>query len=128
MPPHSNWKITRALLVDLRAAAKRIYPLEFIAMLGVSAPRSRVLSECIILPAEFGQTHSVLHSELIPADPLVVGSIHSHPSRSARASSADLAAFSHLGKIHLILAYPFRESDFRAYSASGERISLEIVE
>ena len=126
MPP--AWKMTRSLLVSLRAAAGKIYPMEFIAMLGVSASASHTMSEFIILPAEFGYTHSGLHTELIPTDELIVGTIHSHPSRSMRASEADLAAFSRLGKVHLILGHPFRERDFRAYSASGELLSLEIVD
>ncbi len=122
-----SWKIKRSLLSDLMSAARKVYPDEFIAMLGVSTPLSMVLSEMVVFPAEFGKTHSQLRWDLVPFDPLIVGSVHSHPSHSASPSSADLNAFSRMGKIHLILAYPFSLASFRAYSVRGKLVSIEIV-
>lgn len=97
-------------------------------MMGVSARDSFCLSELIVLPAEFGYTHSGLHTELIPFDPLVVGTVHSHPSPSVRASKQDLAAFARLGKIHLILGHPYEESQVAAYSSTGVRIPLTVID
>ena len=104
-----------------------MYPDEFIALLSVTPEHPHVLSQFVVVPAEFGRTHSQLREDLIPTDPLIAGTVHSHPSPSARASEQDLIAFSRLGEIHLILAYPYNETSFRAYSASGKSRTIPLV-
>mgnify|MGYP001606496819 CR=1 FL=1 len=97
-------------------------------MLSVSAADPFLLDECVILPAEFGWEHSELRSDLIHFDTSIIGSVHSHPSPSTRPSSADLGFFSRMGKVHLILGHPYRESSFSAYDSGGRKIHLGIVD
>jgi proteasome lid subunit RPN8/RPN11 len=108
-------------------AAKKVYPLEFISMLSVSEENLSCLSELVILPAEYGWDFSELRTDLIPFDPLIVGSVHSHPTSSMRPSSADRLVFARLGKIHLILGHPYGISSFSAYDSNGKKILLPIV-
>jgi len=109
-------------------AAQKVYPLEFIAMLGVSKSNPNCLSEFVILPAEFGEDYSELHTELIPFDSLIVGSVHSHPDYGTRPSPEDLNVFSRLGKIHLILGRPYSLSSFSAYDSKGRKVSMPVVD
>jgi proteasome lid subunit RPN8/RPN11 len=128
MAASNEWKITPALVRNICSAARSTYPDEFISMLGVSEKGSRVLSELVIVPAEFGKTHSSVRTDLIPFDPLIVGSIHSHPNENARPSSADRNFFSRMGHVHIIAGYPYSFETMRAYSAQGKPISLTIKE
>lgn len=121
------WTISRSLIGHLMSAAKHVYPDEFIAMLSVTPSAPYCISEFVVVPAEFGRTHSQLHEELIPRDPLIVGTVHSHPSPSARASEQDLIAFSRLGEVHLILSRPYAESSFRSYLRNGKTVTIPIV-
>ncbi len=121
------WSITKSLIRNLMHAAARVYPLEFIAMVGVSKDTPYCLSEIIVLPAEFGEDFSELHTELIPFDPLIVGSVHSHPDDVTRPSAEDLNVFSRLGKIHLILGHPYDETSFSAYDSKGKKVNLRVV-
>lgn len=122
-----SWSIKQSLLDDLLYSAKAVYPNEFIAMVGVTRAQPFVLNECIVLPAEYGRIHSQLRADLIPFDPTIVGTVHSHPSPSSRASAADRNAFARLGKIHLILGYPYDSVSFSAYSSDGKKVPLPIV-
>lgn len=126
--PLSEWKITPSLVRNICAAARATYPDEFISMLGVTKADSRTLSELVVVPAEFGKTHSSLRADLIPFDPLIVGSIHSHPNEGALPSAADRNFFSRMGSIHIIAGYPYTFDNMRAYNSSGKRIPLALSE
>ncbi len=121
-----EWFISPSLVRNICNSARATYPDEFISMLGVKEKGSHTLSELVIVPAEFGKTHSTIRVDLIPFDPLIVGSIHSHPNENARPSSADRNFFSRMGEIHLIAGYPYSFDTMRAYSAKGTLISLKL--
>lgn len=123
-----EWKITRRLLRQLLQAAKSVYPNEYISLLAVSEEHPNLVSEFVILPAEFGWTHSSIRSDLAPVDETIVGTVHSHPSPSTRASPEDKDTFSRLGRFHLILGHPYTESSFSAYDARGKKIPVQIVD
>lgn len=123
-----EWKITPALVENICSSARSTYPDEFISLLGVKEKGSHTLSELVVVPAEFGKTHSSLRIDLIPFDPLIVGSIHSHPSPNARPSSADKNFFSRLGSIHIIIGHPYTFNTMRAYLSNGKPISLPLGE
>ncbi len=127
MPPSREWTITPALVRNICAAARSTYPDEFISMLGVAEKGSRTLSELVVVPSEFGRTHSSVRVDLIPFDPLIVGSIHSHPDEGAIPSSADRNFFSRMGSIHIIAGYPYSFNTMRAYSSSGKRVPLNLA-
>ena len=126
--PSSEWFITPALVRNICNSARSTYPDEFISMLGVAEKGSRTLSELVVVPAEFGRTHSSVRVDLIPFDPLIVGSIHSHPDEGAYPSSADRNFFSRMGHVHIIAGYPYSFETMRAYGSNGKPIRLSIVE
>ncbi|MDP2666994.1 MAG: Mov34/MPN/PAD-1 family protein [Candidatus Diapherotrites archaeon] len=123
-----TYTISPLVLANLMMAAKKVYPDEFICLVASSPQRPRHISELVILPAEFGKTHSQIRLDLSPYDPFVLGIVHSHPSPDMRASSADRNIFARFGKIHLILGHPYSLSDFRAYDNQGHRVPLAIIE
>ncbi len=123
-----EWKLKRSLLRQLMRAAQTVYPNEFISMVAVSPTDKNLVSEFVILPAEFGRVHSNIRADLMPVDPTIVGTVHSHPSPSTQASGQDKETFSRLGRFHLILGYPFDDACFTAYDSSGRRVRVEIVE
>jgi proteasome lid subunit RPN8/RPN11 len=64
---------------------------------------------------------------MLPIDFTIVGTVHSHPSYSAKPSKADLQLFRKHGKIHIISAKPFDHSSWKAYNFIGENIDIGIV-
>lgn len=128
MPSSREWSITPSLVRNICSAARSTYPNEFISMLGVKEKGSHTLSELVILPSEFGRTHSTIRADLIPFDPLIVGSIHSHPDEGAYPSSADKNFFSRMGHVHIIAGYPYSFETMRAYDSKGKRITLAVSE
>lgn len=125
--PQKEWMISSILLKDLLHASKRAHPNEFIALLSTLERDSLVVGEVVVIPAISGRDYAALHSELIPFDPLIVGTVHSHPTPSPYPSSQDLMTFSRMGEFHLILAYPYTPSNVRAFNAKGKRIPLRLV-
>lgn len=121
------WKLSYDTLCDVLESAKHTYPNEFISLLSVSDKNPFLISEFVVVPSSFGRDHSVLRSDLIPFDPFIVGSVHSHPSSSMVPSRADKVSFSRLGKIHLILGFPYSVGDFRSYDEKGFPVRLEVV-
>lgn len=108
--------------------SKEVYPKEFVAVLA-GAVRGRVLrvERLLFQPFTNTETSSQIHLDL-PIASGNVGSVHSHPSPSARPSREDLRFFSKLGGIHLIICKPFRESDIRAYLSDGTPIEFSVTE
>ncbi len=124
--PSKEWKITSSLLRDLLFAAKRSHPNEFIALLSTLERNASLVEEIVVVPATSGRDYAALHSELIPFDPLIVGTVHSHPTPSPYPSEQDLIAFARMGELHLILAYPYSPSGVRAFNARGKPIPLRV--
>ncbi len=119
--------IKRATLEGLLEAARNTYPNEFFALLG-STHRNNVIDEVIVVPAVYGQRHTIIRSGLVPLDFNAVGSVHSHPGNSSRPSVADLHSFPSFGRVHFIISYPFTIESTNAYSASGKELEWRTVE
>src|SRR3989338_11040818 len=117
------WKIKLLTLQSALEAAQHTYPDEFISLLG-GDKGMKTIDELVIVPAVFGETYTLVHGHLIPFDKRIVGSVHSHPSGSARPSLEDLNSFSAFGEIHLILAEPYVLDSVRAYTATGKAVRL----
>lgn len=120
-------KIAKHTIEDIREAAKKTFPMEFIAMLG-SKTGNHAIDEIVVIPAVFGEFHSIIYSHLIPFDRKIIGSVHSHPTQSCYPSEADLQSFRKLGKLHLIICYPFTLNRIKAFDSSGKTMRIEIME
>ena len=119
-------KIKKSTLESICEAARNTFPDEFIALIG--SKQFGVIDDLVVLPATYGKNFSSIRIDLVPFDETIVGSVHSHPGRSALPSKADLHVFRKTGKRHLIIAHPFTFENVRAMDANGKELELEVVE
>lgn len=119
-------RIKRVAFELILGVSRNLYPNEFVGLLRKN--KRGVVSEVLVLPqSTYGKGFSSIALHNIPMYGNYCGSVHSHPSRSALPSRADLNFFSRLGEVHIIVAYPFREEDARAFDGKGKEIVLEVV-
>ena len=117
--------ISRKVLNMILEASKDAHPYEFAAMLRADGS---TITELILVPGTIsGNSHAILRTHMLPIDFSVIGTVHSHPSPSARPSDADLQFFMHRGSVHMIVAFPYDESSTRFYDREGKRLDVPIV-
>jgi len=123
-----QWKIKQECLDLILECAKSNYPKEFGGLLRVDSISKDTIIEVVILPGTIsGDSHAIFQLHMLPIDYSIVGTVHSHPSPSPRASEADLWLFQKFGKIHIIAAQPFNEESWKAYDYSGNDLEVVIV-
>ena len=84
-----DWKIKRKCLDLINECAKSTYPNEFGGLLRVDLERKNTIIELVMLPGTIsGETHAIFKLHMLPIDFSIVGTVHSHPSYSARPSGA----------------------------------------
>lgn len=128
LPPVQDWKITRKCLTLILEASKANYPKEFGGFLRVGTQTKNTIREIVLLPGTIsGDSHAIFQLHMLPIDFSIVGTVHSHPSSSARPSDADLHLFEKYGKIHIIAAKPYTETSWKAYLYTGDEINMTIV-
>jgi len=124
----TSWMIKRECLNLIFECAKSSFPNEFGGLLRVDTESKDTIIEVVILPGTVsGDSHAIFQMHMRPIDFSIVGTVHSHPSPSARPSDADLHLFSKYGKIHIIAASPFNEESWKAYDYSGKEVEVTIV-
>ena len=125
---NKNWKIKRDCLDLIYECAKSQYPNEFGGLLRIDLDKRDTIIEIVILPGTIsGESHAIFKMHMLPIDFSIVGSVHSHPSRSYYPSKADLQNFRKHGKIHIITANPYNENSWRAFDQYGNEINIQIV-
>ena len=117
--------LLQALLESARAMDEEGDGREFVAVL---REEDGVIREFLFLPFTSTQESASLRYDLMPLDPHVAGSAHSHPTGALRPSDADLRFFPALGRYHLILGPPFAETSWRCFTSDGQPYNLEVVE
>ena len=123
-----QWKITKNCLNIILEGAKSIYPKEFGGLLRVDTTNKHTIIEVILLPGTIsGGSQALFQLHMLPIDFSIIGTVHSHPSGIPLPSRADLSLFDRYGKVHIIVATPFDESSWRAYSYAGDEIHIEII-
>lgn len=101
------------------------HPREFA---GVLRAKGDMVKEVLVLPGTISSGKSaVLRLHMLPIDPSACGTVHSHPSSVARPSEEDYVLFAKFGKVHIIAAFPYDLSSWKAYNHKGEEIRLEVV-
>jgi len=124
----TSWMIKRECLNLIFECAKSSFPNEFGGLLRVDTESKDTIIEVVILPGTVsGDSHAIFQMHMRPIDFSIVGTVHSHPSPSARPSDADLHLFGKYGKIHIIAASPFNEESWKAYDYSGKEVEVAIV-
>ena len=124
-----NWKIERECLDFILENAKSSYPNEFGGLLRILNTKEKdTIGEIVILPGTVsGDSHAIFKLHMLPIDFSIVGTVHSHPSPSFHPSEVDLLLFRKFGKVHIVAAYPFATSSWKAYDYNGREISISIV-
>jgi proteasome lid subunit RPN8/RPN11 len=119
------WSIRSRLIKMIMEASKDSYPMEFGALLKAE---HEVIYEIAILPGTIqGDHHTIMWMGNKPIDFTIVGSVHSHPSGAIRPSDADLHMFSNTGPVHMIVGYPYRDSDYKFFNRKGDEIQVGIL-
>lgn len=127
-PPRRRavWAIRRDALELIMQASRSQHPREFGATLRAEGG---VITEVVLTPGTIaGDAHTFINYHLLPTDPSIVGTVHSHPSPWAHPSDADRQVFSAFGHTHIIIAHPYTEESWLAYDHGGRGIELEVVE
>lgn len=105
-------------------ACKASHPKEFA---GVLRAERGVIKEILLVPGGASASSALLRLQALPIDPSVCGTVHSHPTQSLAPSKQDLMLFSKFGEIHIIVAWPYDPSSWRAYNHRGEQVRLEVL-
>jgi len=123
-----KWKIKQKCLDLILECARSNYPNEFGGLLRVDTNSKDTISEIVVLPGTIsGDSHAIFQLHMLPIDFSIVGTVHSHPSPSFHPSDADIHLFEKFGKVHIVVAYPFTESSWKAYDHNGKTIDISIV-
>jgi proteasome lid subunit RPN8/RPN11 len=123
-----QWEIKKECLEFILECAKSSHPNEFGGLLRVDADRKHTIIETVILPGTVsGESHAIFKLHMLPIDFSIVGTAHSHPSPSFNPSDADLLLFRKYGKVHIVAAYPFDLSSWKAYDYNGKEIDIDII-
>lgn len=123
-----EWKIKSKCLDLILECAKSNYPNEFGGLLSIDMNTKDEITELVILPGTImGESHALFKLHMKPVDFSIVGTVHSHPSPSARPSGADFRLFRKHGRVHIIAAMPFDRNSWKAYDSVGEEIEISII-
>lgn len=117
-------------------ACRDTHPDEFMGVLrGTDASRlgldekGSVITDVLVIPGtKSGNAMAQLREEMIPINSGGVGTVHSHPSGSARPSQEDLSTFRSKGKRHIIVAHPYGMDSWRCYDRDGSEVDLEVLD
>lgn len=113
------------VLEAVMEASKSSMPNEFAAGLRASGD---TIVELTLIPGTKSNFHSAnFNYHGILGDFTTVGTVHSHPSGVIRPSIPDLRLFSAVGRLHIIVGFPFGVANWTAYDKLGSHITLNIV-
>ena len=120
-------KIKREALELALHAAKSVYPDEFIALL--RDDDSGTITHILLMPrSTYGKGFSSIDFNMVPMFLHSCGGIHSHPTPDNRPSRGDKMFFSRMGRVHIILGYPYGEENAQAYDREGRPLALVVVD
>lgn len=103
------------------------HPNEGILILRGKSKKGDVLIDGLVVPPFAFNAHSSsgFPHYMLPADMSYVGTVHSHPSGSARPSITDLNNFFEL--ISLIVRFPYGDGYIFAWNSNGNVVKLTII-
>ena len=117
--------IRQEILLLLLEVGRNCHPNEFVALL---RERGGIIEEMNMLPGTVaGEDSASLLLDMMPLDTHLAGSAHSHPNGLLYPSNADVNFFPRTGRYHLIIGYPYRESDWQCFTADGNPHTLEVI-
>lgn len=121
--------ISQKLLDTILENARVAYPLETILLLRGKVRNGRIEITDVVIPplAIYGKGFSSFPAYMLPMDFSLIGTVHSHPSGTARPSVEDLNRS--FGRIIMVVTYPFLgRKNVIVFNRSGEKIPLQLTE
>jgi len=106
---------------------KMNHPNEGLLILKGKSKKGNVTIDGLVVPpfSESGPTFAGFPHSFLPFDTSYVGTVHSHPSGSAKPSVTDLHNF--FGLVSIIVKSPYEDDDIFAWDSNGDSIKLTIV-
>lgn len=106
---------------------KMNHPNEGILVLRGKSKKGNITIESLVIPpfSHSGPTFAGFPHSFLPFDPSYVGTVHSHPTGSARPSVTDLHNF--FGFVSIIVKSPYEDEDMFAYDRDGNIIPITVI-
>jgi proteasome lid subunit RPN8/RPN11 len=120
------WTIKKSVILNACESARNYFPNEFFCFLGGN-PKKNVIDEIIFFPSDSTPVSASINPYIIPFDPSILGTLHSHPTGEANPSDADKDFFRKYG-VNIILAWPYTIETMKVYNDKGQRIKVTIEE
>jgi len=119
-------RIGEKLLEAILENARLMHPKEILFMLRGERKKSCILISDIIIPpfATYGHGFATFSLSTLPIDFSIIGTVHSHPSGNLMPSIGDLNQA--IGKIIMIVGYPYTKQNVIVYDREGNEIELKI--
>ncbi len=120
-------RIDRELLSLILKNAGDMHPKEMLLLLRGKSKRGVVeLTEFLFPPfVTRGRDFAGFPLHALPLDPSIMGSVHSHPSGILIPSAHDMNYT--FGRLLMIVAYPYGETNIAVYAPNEEKLLLEVV-
>ena len=119
-------KIKEDLLKAILENARLMHPKEILFMLRGEKKKDCIIISDIIIPpfATYGHGFATFSLSTLPIDFSIIGTAHSHPSGNLAPSIGDLNQA--IGKIMMIVGYPYAKQNVVVYDREGNLLELEI--
>lgn len=119
-------KIKEDLLKAILENARLMHPKEILFMLRGEKKKDCIIISDIIIPpfATYGHGFATFSLSTLPIDFSIIGTAHSHPSGNLAPSIGDLNQA--IGKIMMIVGYPYSKQNVVVYDREGNLLELEI--
>lgn len=120
-------KLKKDVLDSILSYCHMKHPNEGILILRGKSKKGNVLIDGLVIPPFAFNAHSSsgFPHYMLPGDMSYVGTVHSHPSGSARPSMTDLSNFFEL--ISLIVRFPYGDGDIFAWDSNGDSVKRTII-
>ena len=75
----------------------------------------------------YGMWYSSFDKLYLPLGIPTLGVVHSHPNGNGMFSQTDLRTFSRAGRVHIIVAYPYKLESVFVYNSAGKKLELVVI-
>ncbi len=117
--------IARETLNFILSVSKSSYPKEFAGMLYAD---NGIITRVDVPLTQSSDVSAVMNLFMLPVNPHLIGSVHSHPSGDMTPSATDMKMFMQNGDYHIIVGYPYDMKSWVCYDRVGKRRNLDVLD
>ncbi len=117
--------IARDALKFVLEVSASSHPKEFAGMLYET---DGIITDIDVPITQSSNVSAVMNLFMLPVNPHIVGSVHSHPSGALQPSDADIHLFMQSGDCHIIVGYPYDTTSWACYDRIGDRRELDVLD